>query len=274
VNTHMGALRTRFFSTISAQSPPVFFVEQEHREQNSLLGPTRRFPLPGNVCSSTQWNENPEMVNSSQPKTSANRNTVLTSLETILAKDQTFVDQNQLHRQMESASAEIIEDVPVEIKAQKCPRLLRKDMKSLFPHMELSQANVNIINLSQRSSTDQSAWTAEMEAERDKLTANFVNTATTICSALEKMGYWADFIDPSSGRPYLGQFTNATLFETDEAFQQLGFQIEDLGCCKVLKHIKWGSHAFVGTIFTDAPMGSQIMKQLLDEKTESDGSNS
>ena len=56
---------------------------------------------------------------------------------------------------------------------------------------------------------------------------------------------------------------NTSLFETDERFKQLGFDIEDLGCCKCLRHAVWGTHAFVGTIFTNAPADSAIIKDLL-----------
>ena len=77
-----------------------------------------------------------------------------------------------------------------------------------------------------------------------------MDAARQICEKLQLGGYWSDFIDPSSGRPYLGAYTNATLFETDERYRHLGFSIEDLGCCKVIRHGTWGTHSFVGMILS------------------------
>jgi len=107
-----------------------------------------------------------------------------------------------------------------------------------------------------------SAWSERMEAERDELTKHFIDNAMNVCETLKNQGHWADFIDPSSGRPYLGPFTNSTLFETDERYARLGMRIEDMGCCRVVSHPLWGAHAFIGTIFTDAPSSS--VREIVD----------
>lgn len=65
-------------------------------------------------------------------------------------------------------------------------------------------------------------WNGEVDSERDILTLKvriqflnfsnlnsikdnnfkkYVETAQKMCLSLEKAGYWADYIDPSSGRP-------------------------------------------------------------------------
>lgn len=62
---------------------------------------------------------------------------------------------------------------------------------------------------------------------------------------------------------FFGPYTNNTLFETDERYCHLGFHIEDLGCCRVIRHSLWGTHVFVGTIFANAPPGSHIMERLM-----------
>ena len=69
---------------------------------------------------------------------------------------------------------------------------------------------------------------------------------------------------------YYGSHTNTTLFETDERYRHLGFEIEDLGCCKVLSHPLWGTKTFVGCLFTNAPVDHPIISHLMSQKTWDD----
>jgi hypothetical protein len=158
-------------------------------------------------------------------------------------------------------------DRAMELKAVPCPKTLKKDLKNLFLDIEIEKTkNITVLNLTQKSVTDMSAWSPEMEAEREALTKDFINVAIAVCHDLQKIGngmYWADFIEPASGRPYFGKYTNACLFETDDKYRDLGFKIEDLGCCKVIKHVKWSTNAFVGSIFTDASIDSAEVKTIL-----------
>ena len=72
-----------------------------------------------------------------------------------------------------------------------------------------------------------------------------------IVLGLRRAGFWADLVDPSTGRPHLGELAPAAdaddrLIETDDRLGRLGFEIDDLGCCKVIRHAVWGSHVFIG----------------------------
>lgn len=148
----------------------------------------------------------------------------------------------------------------VECAIQSCPELLKKDFQSMFP--EAPSSGMMVVTVSQKTQNDMMSWCDDVEQEREQMLDKFVDGAKEICYSLQREGFWADFIDPSSGLPFFGSYTNNTLFETDDRYRHLGFQIEDLGCCRVIRHSIWGTHVFVGTIFTNAPPNSFIMRKL------------
>jgi hypothetical protein len=63
---------------------------------------------------------------------------------------------------------------------------------------------------------------------------------------LRLAGYWADFINPFSGRPYLTTFHSAALYETDERLHCFDFQIKDYGDCKIITSACDKCHSFAG----------------------------
>uniref|UniRef100_A0A3Q3QKH8 Metabolism of cobalamin associated D n=1 Tax=Monopterus albus TaxID=43700 RepID=A0A3Q3QKH8_MONAL len=148
----------------------------------------------------------------------------------------------------------------VECAVQSCPELLKKGFHSMFP--EAPSSGMMVLTVTQKTQNDMSSWCDEVEQEREQMLDKFVDGAKEICYALQKEGFWADFIEPSSGLAFFGPYTNNTLFETDDRYRHLGFQIEDLGCCRVIRHALWATRVFVGTIFTNAPPSSSVMKKL------------
>lgn len=148
----------------------------------------------------------------------------------------------------------------VECAIQSCPELLKKDFELMFP--EAPTNGMMVVTVTQKTANDMTSWCEEVDQEREQMLDNFVAGAREICMALRTEGFWADFIDPSSGMAFFGPYTNSPLFETDERHRHLGFQIEDLGCCKVIRHSLWGTHVFVGSVFTSAPPGSAVMRKL------------
>lgn len=150
----------------------------------------------------------------------------------------------------------------MEYRAHTCPKLLRKDFKELFPERNLENldTNLTIVLCSLKAEHDQMVWSSEVEEEREKLLETFIQGAAEVCLAFEEAGFWADFIDPTSGKPFKGAHTNFTMFETDERYRKLGMEIRDLGCCKVISHPVWGTYSFIGTLFTDAPVTHPLVK--------------
>uniref|UniRef100_A0A8D2MEU3 Methylmalonic aciduria (Cobalamin deficiency) cblD type, with homocystinuria n=1 Tax=Zonotrichia albicollis TaxID=44394 RepID=A0A8D2MEU3_ZONAL len=134
------------------------------------------------------------------------------------------------------------ENAKVECAVQACPELLRKDLQALFP--EAQPQRLTVLTVTQRSQHDMSVWSHEVEQEREALLENV--------SAAPK----------PSARPFFGPYSNNPLLETDERYRHLGFAVDDLGCCKVIRHHLWGTHVLVGTIFTNAEPDSPIMRKL------------
>ncbi|CAG2102760.1 unnamed protein product [Medioppia subpectinata] len=146
-----------------------------------------------------------------------------------------------------------------------------KKFANLFPkskRQELS-AGLTAITMSQKTVNDMSGYSEAIELEREDFFEKFVLNAKTVCQELRDNGFWADFIDPYSGQPFLSEHTNETLFETDDRFIHLGFTIEDLGCCKAIYHHKWGTHVIVGTLFTTAPSDSPALIKLMPQSFDS-----
>ncbi|KAJ3592375.1 hypothetical protein NHX12_007502 [Muraenolepis orangiensis] len=169
-------------------------------------------------------------------------------------------NENSASPQMVNRAEQYFDNSNVECAIQSCPNLLKKDFQSMFP--EAPSRGMMVVTVTQKTKNDMTSWCEQVDEEREQMLDKFIAGAKEICYALQTAGFWADFIDPSSGLAFFGSYTNNTLFETDERYRYLGFQIEDLGCCKVIRHARWGSHVFVGTVFTDAPPDSQVMKML------------
>lgn len=128
----------------------------------------------------------------------------------------------------------------LEIRAYDCPSLLRYELHRLFVNYNVLMQPLTAITIILKANSDMSSWSPRIEEERNELTDQFIKLAHEICAYLAGKQYWADFIDPSSGRPYYGPHTSDTLFETDERFRYFGINIVDLGCCRVVEHSEHG----------------------------------
>jgi len=171
-------------------------------------------------------------------------------------------DGNSQEEPVVPNSSDATSDYLLECSFFECPTLLKKDFNALFPEMDLTHTDFTVITLCQKTLNDMTGWSEDVDNEREELLHSFFDAAQSMADTLKTAGFWADFIDPSSGKPFLSAYTNATLFETDERFRHLGFEIEDLGCCKVIRHHTWGTHAYVGCVFTTAPIGHPVIREL------------
>lgn len=152
-----------------------------------------------------------------------------------------------------------------ELKAFKCPVSLVKDFQNYFRLNSINESSLTVLTISFKTENDMATWNEQVDNEREVLIKKFVDTAQELCGVFEREGCWADFIDPSSGRPYKAPFTHATFYETDERYRKLGFEIIDYGCCKVISHHLWGTKTYVGCLLTTATPESPVIKALSDK---------
>uniref|UniRef100_A0A671NFU5 Zgc:92335 n=1 Tax=Sinocyclocheilus anshuiensis TaxID=1608454 RepID=A0A671NFU5_9TELE len=90
-----------------------------------------------------------------------------------------------------------------------------------------------------------------------ELLDNFVSGAKEICFTLWRGGYWADFINPLSGKAFFGAQMPDSILQ-----QSAGFHIEDLASCTLIRHVFKETSTFVLTLITNAPSNSLIMEKL------------
>lgn len=152
-----------------------------------------------------------------------------------------------------------------ELQVFKCPVSLFKDFQTYFQLNSVNESDLSILTISFKTQNDMANWNAQVDDEREELMERFVDTAMELCSVLERAGSWADFIDPSSGRPFRSGYGYATFYETDERYRKLGFEIVDYGCCKVISHHKFGTNTYVGCLLTTASTESKIVQSLIEK---------
>ncbi|CAH1112956.1 unnamed protein product [Psylliodes chrysocephalus] len=149
----------------------------------------------------------------------------------------------------------------ITVKVQKCPTLLRGTVKDLFPYRPLEDNSVlSVVTIALKPNIKDMRTNKELETER--LAQTFLITAKKICDKLRTAGYWADFINPFSGRPYFTPSTLTELYQTHEKFRCLDFQIVEIKDCKVISNDDDSLKQFVGSLFTSAACNKRNLNSV------------
>ncbi|NP_001297853.1 methylmalonic aciduria and homocystinuria type D protein, mitochondrial-like [Esox lucius] len=232
-------------------------------ESMGPFGPQdQRFQLPGNVgfdCHlkgvADQRMKGPVHWTVPDVLTAATRNE---RHELILAQFVGEFQGNSGHRRNIQKAELYFDHLNVDCSIQSCPELLKKDFESYFPAAPASAITVVTVKHTRCELIDKDV----VDKDREQLLHKFVGGAKEICFALWTAGFWADFIDPSSGSAFFGSNASHTLSTTDEQWGHLGFHIETSGSCTVIRHVLRGTPIFVGTVFTTAPPNSHVIGRL------------
>lgn len=75
------------------------------------------------------------------------------------------------------------------------------DFQDLFPQYWVMSGDFTVVTICQKTDYDMSTWSESVDEEREKLQQLYSDTAKELCQTLNDAGFWADFIDPCSGKP-------------------------------------------------------------------------
>ncbi|GLD64828.1 metabolism of cobalamin associated Da [Lates japonicus] len=137
-----------------------------------------------------------------------------------------------------------------------------RDTSLYWPSLSSEFQRPTSILVSQQSHRGAVGREETAEQDGDQLMHKFVSGAKEMCFALWTAGYWADFIDPTTGAAFFASPSSQTTLQTEEELRHLGFHIEVSGSCTVIRHILRGTPLFVGTVFTNAPTQSAAIARL------------
>jgi hypothetical protein len=144
-----------------------------------------------------------------------------------------------------------------------CPKHLRAKLGSVFPSSPSSSSStLNVVTVTYKTTNDMGVWNSAVKKERHQLAKDFKEEARQVAEVLQSFGFWVEFIDPNTGKAALNPFPGAQqLIETDDFYSEFGYSLLSKSCCRVLSHDTWGTHSFVGSLFTNAP--SVVVDQCL-----------
>ncbi|XP_063216172.1 cobalamin trafficking protein CblD-like [Bacillus rossius redtenbacheri] len=141
----------------------------------------------------------------------------------------------------------------MECVAQECPMLLRQGVLEMFPGLASPGMQLTVVTLIQKM----------RGADVEELSKQFILAARDICSKLKQAGYAADFVNPFSGRPFVGAFQNQ-VGDVPKEFACLALRINKQANCQVIMEHK-NNREFVGSLFTNAPASMLFLQEVLDQ---------
>ncbi|BFG00478.1 methylmalonic aciduria and homocystinuria type D homolog mitochondrial [Drosophila madeirensis] len=140
----------------------------------------------------------------------------------------------------------------LEISCCQCPILIRDTLIELFPVRAVASKDTAITLLTL-------SYDGDIEAGASK----FVLAARDISERLLSLGYWSDFLNPFSGRPFFMPKDDDKLYKQDCRFRGLNMNISIMKNCIVISPEENDTTHFSGAIFCTAPSDYDSLVKLL-----------
>jgi len=243
---------------------------------DTRLGPlepvNKRFPLPGRVGGLVKSTvpSNPAGILKSKYDSDIFTVELAHERQSVVLEQFVTVNKQLLGEKQEQSQCQDLDDPKsfnqFECVAHECPHFLFRDFCDIFPSYNANWKTLTVITLGQKPQERVTVEQLTDDAGKAKvmLVESFIEAATDICEVLHEAGFWADFIDPTSGRPYIGNhLVTAAGYEADDRYRRFGFEIQTSGACKVLLHHTWGSRPYVGCLFTTTPLTHPLIKSVI-----------
>lgn len=160
-----------------------------------------------------------------------------------------------------------IDSFNLECSVQECPILLRQGVIDIFPGAKLNNGSLTVMTLTHNlSKTNKNKKMSDQEWE--KITKLFVMVAQDICMKLKMSNYWADFINPFSGLPYLNAYYNPKVLDADKRLASSGYSVLERNNCRVIASpAKTKTSNVVGIIYTSSPVNSGVVQDVASSQT-------
>ncbi|XP_022208914.1 cobalamin trafficking protein CblD [Drosophila obscura] len=140
----------------------------------------------------------------------------------------------------------------LEVSCCQCPILIRDTLIELFPVRAVANKETAITLL-----------TLSYEGDIEIGATKFVLAARDISDRLLSLGYWSDFLNPFSGRPYFMPKDDDKLYKQDWRFRGLNMNLTVKNHCMVISAEENDNTHFSGTIYCTAPSNYDVLVQLL-----------
>lgn len=144
-------------------------------------------------------------------------------------------------------------DIKLQYSVHRATRSMVTECLTVFPNLtrESDLVCIPTFQLAHDALTD---WTPEAAFEKDRLLLSFYAWAQALCECIQAKGHWADYIDPCSGYPVMGDRGSSIYSEVDGMQALLKYRIQSVGGCGILFHPDWGSCCYPASVFCVAPL--------------------
>lgn len=255
----------------------IFFESSDGGRRNPLLGPDKHFPYPGDVKISLK-NFEYESKNSIEelklvPADDANAAPwkafyesgsvkYCATINLKSASKRTSVEPSKAYTPEVLGKLDRAFSGKIEICITECPQQIRQLMMPHFRNVNWNRNDLYAVTISQvldavDTDTSQNEKSKTISAsDRERFLAFFLEIGDDFCARVKKRNNWADFINPSNGKPRVGTKPYNSLLEHDKELAGRGFQISKSGSCKIVEDVSWENQGLIGTIFTDASVST------------------